>query len=172
MQAYGLGLPQSFAQGIGQTSFKYDLKVLGFFLQDSWKIHRLTLNYGVRYDVEAFPTKGSLNANTYTAERAYGIRQGIRLQASNVAPRVGLAYDVTGNGHTVIRANYGLFYDRAPGNLESQSVSFNSYSVPLVILAGGSPCTAASTLSPLNLNATNNSSRARFRMQIACPSPV
>ena len=155
IQAYGLGIPQSFAQGIGTTSYKYDLKVLGAFLQDSWRIHRVTLNYGIRYDIEAFPTQGALNANTYAAERAYGVREGIRLQSNNYAPRVGAAWDVRGNGKTVLRANYGLFYDRAPGNLEAQSTSYNSYKVPLVILAGGSPCTGASTISPLNLNATN-----------------
>jgi len=156
IQAYGLGLPQSFVQGIGTTSLKYDLKTLGGFLQDSWRAtHRLTLNYGVRYDIEAFPTRTGLNAATTAEERLYGVREGIRLQDSNVAPRIGAAYDVTGDGKMVIRANYGIFYDRAPGNLESQSLSFNSDTVPLVILAGGSPCTAASTVSPLNLNATN-----------------
>jgi len=156
IQAYGLGIPQSFVQGIGLTHFKYDLKVLGAFLQDSWRVgNRVTLNLGVRYDIEAFPTQGALNPNTYAAERAYGIRQGIRLQEKNVAPRIGIAYDLLGNAKTVLRANYGLFYDRAPGNLEAQSSVFNSASVPLVILAGGSPCTAASTISPLNLNATN-----------------
>ena len=156
IQAYGLGIPQSFVQGIGNTSFKYDLKTLGAFLQDSWRITpRLTLNYGVRYDIEAFPTKQALNANTNAAERIYGVRQGIRLQDHNVAPRVGVAFDPKGDGKMVVRANYGLFYDRAPGNLESQSMSFNSTSTPLVILAGGSPCNAGSTVSPTNLNATN-----------------
>ncbi len=157
IQAYGLGIPQSFAQGIGQTTFKYDLKVLGAFLQDSWRVtSRVTLNLGLRYDIEAFPTQGALNANTYAAERAYGIREGIRLQDTNFAPRIGLAWDVLGNAKTVLRASYGIFYDRAPGNLESQSSVFNSTRVPLVILAGGTPCTAASTVNPAaNLNATN-----------------
>ncbi len=157
IQAYGLGVPQSFAQGIGQTVYKYDLKVLGAFLEDSWRAtSRLTVNAGLRYDIEAFPTQGALNPNTYAAERAYGIREGIRLQDSNFAPRIGLAYDLRGDTKTVVRASYGIFYDRAPGNLESQSSVFNSTQVPLVILAGGSPCTAASTLNPTaNLNATN-----------------
>ena len=86
IQAYGLGIPQSFVQGIGVTTFKYNLKTLGAFLQDSWRItSRVTFNAGLRYDIEAFPTKGALNANTYAAERAFGVRQGIRLQETNVA---------------------------------------------------------------------------------------
>ena len=137
IQAYGLGIPQSFVQGIGITTYRYDLKTLGAFLQDSWRMtSRVTLNAGIRYDVEAFPTQGALNANTYAAERAYGIRQGIRLQDTNFAPRIGISYDPRGDGKTVIRANYGLFYDRAPGNLQAQSSVFNSTTVPLVILAG------------------------------------
>ena len=156
IQAYGLGIPQSFVQGIGSTSYKYDLKTLGAFVQDSWRVtSRLTLNYGVRYDIEAFPTQLALNFNTNQAERLFGVREGIRLRDDNVAPRVGLAYDVRGDGRTVLRGNYGIFYDRAPGNLQSQSSIFNSTKTPLVILAGGSPCTAASTVSPTNLNATN-----------------
>jgi len=159
IQAYGLGIPQSFVQGIGNTTLKYDLKVLGAFLQDTWRAgSRVTLNLGVRYDIESYPTPSALNTATSAAMSAYGIREGIRLQPANVAPRIGVAYDIFGNAKTVVRANYGIFYDRAPGNLEAQSIAFNSTTVPLVILAGGSPCAANApntSASPLNLNATN-----------------
>jgi outer membrane receptor protein involved in Fe transport len=159
IQAYGLGIPQSFVQGIGNTSTKYNLKVLGAFLQDSWRAtSRLTVNAGARYDIEAYPTQAALNPATSSALTAYGVREGIRLQPTNVAPRIGVAYDIFGDGKTVVRANYGIFYDRTPGNLEAQSLAFNSTTVPLVILAGGTPCAVTSPVtsaSPLNLNATN-----------------
>jgi outer membrane receptor protein involved in Fe transport len=159
IQAYGLGIPQSFVQGIGNTETKYDLKVLGAFFQDTWRAtSKLTINAGVRYDIEAYPTQLAINAGTNAAETAYGVREGIRLQPTNVAPRIGVAYDVKGDSKTVVRANYGIFYDRAPGNLEAQSLVFNTTTVPLVILAGGSPCAVnapVTNTSPLNLNATN-----------------
>src|SRR6266498_4333270 len=56
VQAYGLGLPQTFIQGIGRSNRPFSNKAFAFFIQDSWKVHpRLTLNYGVRYDLELTP---------------------------------------------------------------------------------------------------------------------
>ncbi|PYU34206.1 MAG: hypothetical protein DMG28_06320, partial [Acidobacteria bacterium] len=56
VQAYGLGLPQSFIQGIGTSARPFSNKAFAVFAQDSWKVHpRLALNYGVRYDFELTP---------------------------------------------------------------------------------------------------------------------
>ncbi len=155
IQAYGLGIPQSFAQGIGLTTFRYDLKVLGAFLQDSWRVTpRSRLNAGLRYDVEAFPTQLALNAATNAAERPTESARGSACR-TRTSPRASAPPTISRRRQNRLRANYGLFYDRAPGNLEAQSIVFDSDDVPLVILAGGAPCTAASTVSPLNLNATN-----------------
>jgi hypothetical protein len=156
VQAYGLGIPQSFVQGIGPTGSGYKEKMLGAFVQDSYRITpRLTLNAGLRYDIEADPQQAALNDLTANAQRAFGVREGLPIRFLNLAPRVGIAFDPAGNGKSVLRASFGIFYDRPPGNLEAQSLKFNTNAVPITILAGGAPCTAASAVNPSNLNATN-----------------
>ncbi len=57
-----LGIPGDFIQGLGSPSDSFSNKPLGFFWQDSWRIRpNLTLNYGVRYDVEFPPQLKPLN---------------------------------------------------------------------------------------------------------------
>jgi len=111
-QAYGLGLPQVFIQGIGNSDKPFDNYPLAGYFQDSWRIHpRLTMNYGLRYDVEftqRFEAATDLNR---AAEAAFNVIEGIPRDYNNISPRFGLAWDPAGNGKTVIRAGYGLFYD-------------------------------------------------------------
>ena len=65
----------------------------GFFAQDQWKISpKFTLNYGLRWDFES------------------GLSNVINPNYSSFAPRVGIAY--APNNKTVIRAGFGMFYDR------------------------------------------------------------
>ena len=86
-----------------------------FYVEDAWTIkQRLTLNLGVRYDrfISFYPkqsTSASLTfpqlfpATTYPAS-------GNLVNWNNVSPRVGLAFDVTGKGTSVVRFSYGRYY--------------------------------------------------------------
>ena len=163
VQAYGLGLPQEFIQGIGNSNHPFNNKALGVFWQDSWKLSRkLTVNYGLRYDIEwnpSFPAANSLNA---AAENAFNVEQGIPIDSNNVAPRLAIAWDPWGDGKTVVRAGFGLFYDHPALALAFLANAFDGAASTLLESAGGAPCTTTasgcSVDNPANfsaLNATN-----------------
>ncbi|HEX8559186.1 MAG TPA: TonB-dependent receptor [Pyrinomonadaceae bacterium] len=124
VQQYGLGFPGNFVQGFGNPNSNLKNRPLAVFAQDSWKIRpSLTLNYGVRYDYEitdrlevqdfSDPLSGVAvpAASTQAFYNAFQIQQGFPRDKNNIAPRIGVAWDVRGDGNTVLRAAYGLFYD-------------------------------------------------------------
>ena len=111
-QSYGLGIPTTYIQGIGTSNEPFDNLPFGFFAQDTWRLsHNLTLNYGLRYDFEISPVFAPATAVNAAAEKSLGVVEGIPRDYKNVAPRIGLAWDPRGDGKTVVRAGYGLFYD-------------------------------------------------------------
>jgi hypothetical protein len=90
--------------GVGKDDF-YNKDFAGFF-EDSWKAKsKLTLNLGVRYDLQWIPQPPRPNTATplttlYTST--------IHIDKHNFGPRLGLAWEAARG--TVIRAGYGMFY--------------------------------------------------------------
>jgi hypothetical protein len=112
VQAYGAGLPSDYIQGLGNPTDSFRNMAIGVFWQDSWRArHNLTFNYGVRYDVEPAPKFAPPQGLAGPAYNVLGLQKGIKTDKNNFQPRIGVAWDPKGDGKTVWRASYGLFYD-------------------------------------------------------------
>jgi Carboxypeptidase regulatory-like domain/TonB dependent receptor len=157
VESYGLGLPLTLLQSIGLGQASFSIRRIGFFAQDSWKVNsRLKLDYGVRYDAEFNP---AIMANTTLAaagEAALGVRESVPFYGRAIAPRVGLAWDPSGEGKTVIKVGYGVFFDHPPSGVDAYAAIYDGSKVPLLLLTGGNPCqVAGGSANPFNLSATN-----------------
>ena len=157
VQAYGLGIPAVYYQGIGQSRKLFDNKELGVFIQDSWKINsRFTLNYGVRYDNEWLPIFAPATAFNAAAEKAFNVVEGIPADTNNVQPRIGIAWDPWGDGKTVIRAGYGFFYDHPALALAFLSTTEDGSLSAQLEAAGGSPVNPVLNPAGADLNNVGN----------------
>jgi hypothetical protein len=156
VQAYGAGLPEDLIQGIGNPHDSFSNKPLGVFWQDSWRVrHNFTLNYGVRYDLEFPPKLTPLQGLAIPAYGTLGLQKGIQTDTNNIQPRIGIAWDPKGDGKTVIRGSFGMFYDHPLlGLYFLGDASDGSTSGQLAILGTG-PCSNPNPLlgNPGNLNA-------------------
>jgi Carboxypeptidase regulatory-like domain len=112
------------------------LREMSFYGQDTWRIHpRLTATYGLRWDVDFAPR--STSGPQFSAVTNYNLNDlsnltlapdgtaAFRTPYGNVAPRIGLAYQLStkDDWQTVLRGGFGVFYDLASqevGNLISE----------------------------------------------------
>src|SRR5262245_5103299 len=102
------GTPAAYVQGYGNpyyTDFAY--QDLSLFVQDEFKRGRLVVKPGVRYQRQFWQDF------TYSVSDVGGgtFSYPAPSDGNNIAPRIAVAYDLTGDGKTPVHASYGMFYD-------------------------------------------------------------
>jgi len=101
--------PNQFRIGVGTGRVEAVNHLLAAYVQDSLRAtNRLTVNYGVRYDVEV----GAVNPGGAPGTRVLVDESRRKTDVNNWAPRVQFTYDVGGDGRTIVRGGYGIFYDQ------------------------------------------------------------
>jgi len=101
----------------------------GIFAEDDWRVNRrLTLNLGLRWDFLSHPYEA------HNQQSAFDVNNGTVLEAGrngvspsivgqvyhDFGPRIGLSYDLSGRGTTVLHAGYGIFYYPDYGGIDNQ----------------------------------------------------
>jgi hypothetical protein len=123
------------ANSIG-TGVTYQFSTVGrannkantFFIQDKWQpTSRLTLNLGLRTEQESLP---AFNANAIPLKFKF---------QDKLAPRLGVAYALTGDGKTKISAFYGRFFDRLKFALPRGSFGGDFYHVSYFYITSDKP---------------------------------
>jgi hypothetical protein len=101
-----------YQQAFGPSRIVFNTWDLSGYIQDEWKVRRnITLNYGLRYEYIKMPGVQFPNA---------AIQQTLQMpeDSTDLGPRIGIAWDINGDGKTVLRGGYGIYY----GRIENSSI--------------------------------------------------
>ncbi len=118
---YQIGAQTGFFSNVNQED--------GLFAQDNWRAtKRLTLNLGLRYDLLTWPYEAHNQQSSFDVNTGKVLEAGVNGVSKtivnqdylNFAPRVGFAYDISGDGKTALHGGYGIFYFPDYGGINNQ----------------------------------------------------
>jgi len=143
--------PSQFSQTIGQPLVNVGVVDAGLYVQDDWRVRpNFTLSYGLRFE-----TQNQIHDHGDWAPRlslAWGIGRG-----NNPSPK------------TVLRAGFGIFYDRFSYNLVGQAERLNGVTQQQFILTNP---TIASVTAPPPLNAASQTSPTIYQISPTLRAPM
>jgi hypothetical protein len=117
LEDFFAGAPFKSSVTVGNPTLQLHNWAYAGFLQDDWRATRnLTINFGVRYEFSSVPQEahdllGNFDPNVGLVQVGHQISSLYNPDHKNFGPRFGFAWDVAGNGRTVLRGGGGLIYE-------------------------------------------------------------
>ncbi len=114
-------LPIQYFYGAGSSRVEQTSDLLGVYLQDDWRVtETVTVGLGLRYDIDVGGNNPDFEHPLVSDERG--------VDTDNLQPRLSVAWDVSGEGRTVLRGGVGRFVGRARGLTALYELMFNGIS--------------------------------------------
>jgi hypothetical protein len=184
VDAFLAGTANAFNTTLGERRSVIDQRAMALFVQDQIALsNSLTLELGMRYEWHVTPTERDNRFVVFDAASASLLRVGVDVNGiyqqnnRNLEPRVGVAWSLSPDGRTVLRAAYGRAVDQ-PGTTAVRDTAGNPpFAAPLtatgsIPLVGALATTGPASLSPATVdfrfrNASMQSWNANAQRQLA-----
>ena len=115
LRAYAHGVPRYYMQDFGNAETHPNSRSYSLFLEDKVRVTRkLTINAGLRYDLQTFEVPGLVNNPLYEPSGK------MPTVTDNFSPRVGFTYSIGERHPVVVRGGFGRFYSLIPSIYASQ----------------------------------------------------
>ncbi len=157
--AFATGTPAQYQQAFAGSNTpgplsQPNVNEYAFYAQDSWRVtNRLTLNYGVRYDLFQYAQGTVKNPDAGLAALNLDTSR-INRDKNNFAPRIGFAYRLADKGSLTLRGGWGMFYGRTPSIMTGTSITQNGIQVQTYTLTSNLPTYPSILTAPPALSRT------------------
>jgi hypothetical protein len=157
LEDFFAGAPFKSTVEVGNPTLQLHNWAYAGFFQDDWRVRRdLTLNFGIRYEYSSVPQEaqnrlGNFDPNLGMVQVGHQISSLYSPDHTNFGPRAGFAWDILGNGRTVLRGGGSLLYETV--NWQS-FVAFNNAFGPGSVPTGA-PIDAAGDTSDGSITTSN-----------------
>jgi outer membrane receptor protein involved in Fe transport len=118
IKAYLNTIADSFSGSAGDNAADDNWTSVGVYFQDDYHpSSRLTLNLGLRWELQTGPYSNDFQTPVLTDLGKLNYNNQRENDTNNFGPRLGFAWDVTGNARTVVRGGYGVYFDEIFQNI-------------------------------------------------------
>lgn len=164
VESFLAGQANAFSITLGERRNHIDQRAVGAFVQDRFAVGPyLTLDMGLRYEWHVTPTERDDQFVVFDADSQSLVRVGVdvdgiyRQNNRNLEPRLGLVWDVSKTGRTVVRAAFGVAVDQPSTTAVSATAANPPFATPLtaagaIPLGSAAERTIASGLAPTTID--------------------